>query len=463
MKKNYVLAMALLLVYNALVFGKSAIGDPVKAAAYNCFEMAELTVLHPNCESPLTGTITIDSPLGDNYLYSIDGVNYQESRYFIDLLPGTYPVTYKDISGCTSEVNIVPVYESVPYATLDPSPESSPSQTVCINTGMVPVAFTLGGTASQAFATGLPAGISGVLSDGIFTISGTPSASGVYGYSITTDGQCPASVTGTIVVRLNAAIAWISSSGSRNQALCLGMAINPVKYIIANGATGAVADGLPDGVTGTFSAGIFTLSGTPTYPGNYSFTVTTVGGCSEAVSLGSLAVSAFAVLNLQCGGQTQNPQAVVFNWDAIPGATAYDYSYTINGGSAVSGTTGGMPQFLVDNVPAGQSVVFTINAASGVVCLNPQSVTCTQELLGNETFERDAFNYYPNPVRDVLQIHAKDPIKTILVFDMLGQKVMALYDTGHILSMDVSGLQKGIYLMYLVSDKVQKTVRIMKE
>ncbi|MCP9751630.1 hypothetical protein, partial [Ferruginibacter sp. HRS2-29] len=54
------------------------------------------------------GTITVSSPLGANYTYSIDGTNYQASPVFPNLTPNSYNVTVRNLTtGCTSTATVV--------------------------------------------------------------------------------------------------------------------------------------------------------------------------------------------------------------------------------------------------------------------------------------------------------------------------------------------------------------------
>ena len=68
----------------------AAIGIPV----------AEVTVV-PDCKTE-KGTLTITSPLGTDYRYSVDGLNYYSSPVF-ELIPDTYTVTVKNSTGCISD------------------------------------------------------------------------------------------------------------------------------------------------------------------------------------------------------------------------------------------------------------------------------------------------------------------------------------------------------------------------
>ncbi|WP_281238407.1 Ig-like domain-containing protein [Flavobacterium praedii] len=76
------------------------------------------------------------------------------------------------------------------------------AQTVCANTAMTNIVYTTT-KVTNAVVTGLPAGVSANFSSNTLTISGTPSAAGVFNYTIQTNSsQCTtvANVTGTITV-----------------------------------------------------------------------------------------------------------------------------------------------------------------------------------------------------------------------------------------------------------------------
>ncbi len=70
------------------------------------------TVTQPTCSTP-TGTIDVTDPIGSNYTYSIDGINYQTSASFTGLTTGSYTITVQDVNtGCTTS--------SVTSYTVDP-------------------------------------------------------------------------------------------------------------------------------------------------------------------------------------------------------------------------------------------------------------------------------------------------------------------------------------------------------
>jgi len=86
-------------------------------------------------------------------------------------------------------------------------------------------------------------------------------------------------VNGVLTVNANNSIALTSAAGTNSQTLCISTAITSITYA-TTGATGATVSGLPTGVTGSWSANVFTISGTPSVSGTFNYTVSMTGGCT---------------------------------------------------------------------------------------------------------------------------------------------------------------------------------------
>lgn len=240
----------------------------------------------------------------------------------------------------------------------------SGAQNACTGSPISPVQFTLGGTATGATVSGLPAGVTGSVSGVILTISGTPSAEGLFTYTVTTTGTCqPVSTTGSINVRAQTIALF---SGNTAQVRCVNSAISNIVYTTGGTATGATVTGLPPGVTGNFSGGIFIISGTPTLAGTYNYTVTTNGTCNPASLSGSIQVNPAATIALTSGAGS-NTQTVCVNSSISP------ITYSISGGGT-GATVSGLPAGLTGTYSGG---TLTISGAASLVGTYSYTVTTT--------------------------------------------------------------------------------------
>src|SRR4029078_5791765 len=66
-----------------------------------------------------------------------------------------------------------------------------------------------------------------------------------------------------------------------------------ITYAIGGSSTGAsiTAGALPASVNGSYSAGVFTISGTPTASGTFNYTVTTSGPCVNSSLSGTITIN----------------------------------------------------------------------------------------------------------------------------------------------------------------------------
>ena len=218
------------------------------------------------------------------------------------------------------------------------------NQTLCINTAITNITYATTG-ATGATVTGLPAGVSGVWAANVVTISGTPTASGTFNYTVTLTGGCSVvTATGTITVNPNNTVILTSAAGTNAQTLCINTAITTITYA-TTGATGATITGLPAGVAGSWAANVVTISGTPTASGTFTYTVTLTGGCSTVTATGSITVTPNNTVILTSAVGTNN-QAVCIN---LPIATI-TYATTGATGATITGLPAGVTGTWAANV-----------------------------------------------------------------------------------------------------------------
>ncbi|MBU4538647.1 MAG: hypothetical protein KJ689_08725, partial [Bacteroidetes bacterium] len=210
------------------------------------------------------------------------------------------------------------------------------NQTQCINTVITPITYATTG-ATGATLSGLPSGVSGNWASNTVTISGTPTVSGSFPYTVTLTGGCGViTATGTITVTANNTVALTSAAGTNGQTKCISTAITPITYA-TTGATGAIVTGLPAGVTGNWASNVITISGTPTASGTFNYTVTLTGGCGAITSTGTITVTANNTVILTSAAGTNN-QSKCINTAITP----ITYAATGATGATFSGLPAGV-------------------------------------------------------------------------------------------------------------------------
>ena len=219
---------------------------------------------------------------------------------------------------------------------------ASSSPIICINTTLTAITHTTTGATGIGSATGLPAGVTATWASNTITISGTPTSTGTFNYSIPLTGGCESvNATGTItVIPINTIAAGV------NRTTCINTAITSIT-LATTGATGATFAGLPAGVTGSWSGNVVTISGIPTVSGLFfNYTVTTTGGCPTATANGTISVTPLNTVTTASSTPTL----------CINGAlTAITHTTTRATGIANSGVSG------ANGLPTGVSAIWALN------------------------------------------------------------------------------------------------------
>lgn len=301
-------------------------------------------------------------------VYSINGVpqppvTTATGTYTITNVPTNIagPVTYslvsiKNLNSAVCARNITGQSVTVtvnPYATLAYQ-SGATNQTVCVNTAISNITYTVASGGTGATITGLPPGVTGSYAGGVFTISGTPTTvvGSPFTYTILPDGPCldptVPGLTGTITVNDVATITL--QSGSNTQSPCINNAIGTIVYQLGGGATGTTVTGLPPGVNYVFTAGnpfsTVTISGTPTSAAGspYTYSIATVSNCTNPPPLtGTITVKPDATIALTSAPGTTTQTKCI-------NTTINTITYTVNG--SVTGVT-------VNNLPPGVNYVYT--------------------------------------------------------------------------------------------------------
>lgn len=247
------------------------------------------------------------------------------------------------------------------------------NETTCINSSLNPISFNIGGGGTGATTSGLPPGISGSYNAGTYTLSGTPTTAGEFNYTVTTTGTCAqTSATGTITVNPDATLSL--SSGNADQTVCAagGVAdgnIEPITYAVGETGTGAEVTGLPEGISGTFSNGIFTISGSSSETGTHNFTVSATGTCGNSSALtGSIIITgnsapSVSISSSDADNEICEGESVTFTATPTNGGSSPDYQWQVNGNNAGSNSN----TFTTTSLTDGQAV--TVVMTSNEACI----------------------------------------------------------------------------------------------
>jgi len=83
--------------------------------------------------------------------------------------------------------------------------------------------------------------------------------------------------------------------------------------------------------------------------------------------------------------------------------------------------------------------------------------------LSTDSFAATKVKLYPNPTSNILNIEAAVNIQNIAIYNVLGQEVMNKENNGTSVSIDVSGLNLGIYVVKTTIDGNESSTKFIKE
>jgi len=84
-------------------------------------------------------------------------------------------------------------------------------------------------------------------------------------------------------------------------------------------------------------------------------------------------------------------------------------------------------------------------------------------VLGTNGFTKGTFTYYPNPVKDVLNLSYSEGITGVEVFNLVGQRVMSMAIGQDEAAVDMAALASGTYVVKVSSGDAATMVKVVKE
>jgi len=225
-------------------------------------------------------------------------------------------------------------------------------------------------------------------------------------------------------------------------------------YWIVKPVNGTVeASGCPVWTFTTESAPGYCLSAEyGQYPSG-TYTPTTCNGTTENVITTIAWASEFSVVAVTAGVTYQFNSSVptdLITISADGGSTAAAYGITPVTWTA---PTTGVVNFYIhaDDQCTSQSVS------------RVRSVYCGGDLSVGSFDLNSTFTYYPNPVTSTLTLSGVKTIEQVTVYNMLGQKVLSLSPNAVSSELDMSHLNAGAYFVKVLSNKAEKTIKVIKK
>ncbi len=102
--------------------------------------------------------------------------------------------------------------------------------------------------------------------------------------------------------------------------------------------------------------------------------------------------------------------------------------------------------------------VFGFNGSQG-----SYSISAYDGSLGNGSFDNANFTFYPNPVKNTLNLSYNKEISNVDVFNLLGQKVTSKVINANEAQVDMSNLSNGAYMVKVTSENQVKTIKVIKQ
>jgi len=164
------------------------------------------------------------------------------------------------------------------------------------------------------------------------------------------------------------------------------------------------------------------------------------------------------------------------NWNNTAGETnAYEYTAT-NANVLTTGSEGtwisiDIPFTALNciNTPPGNACPSVSDFAQFVITSNLDIVYYDNlylhknTVLDTENFEVSKVKMYPNPATNVLNIEALASIEKVAVYNLLGQQVISETPNKELVTLDVSTLQMGVYVVKTTVDGNVSSTRFIKE
>lgn len=388
---------------------------------------ATVDILQPNCNNP-TGVVSINAKGGSGgYNYSLDnGITYIKTNTFTVVQPGTYTIKVRDSNNDVYSliITVTTPVDTLTFTTTIVSPSSCSATgeiTVTAIAGQSPYMYSLDGTAFQtnnAFKN---------LSSGNYLITVKDSSGCTQYMSVTL--QEPNPLTASVIIK------------------------NQTVTIDAKGGTGTIMYAI--------SPNLYQFSTKNTFSnlnyGTYTLIIQDEKGCFIVKEIRVTPIA--PVINGKSEIILEFKSGQTLGDLAVEGQNIKWYSSKGSPTSKIAETSLPLSTILVDDV-----TYYASQTIDGIESIDRLAVTAKLNgSLSTPDFEFANLNFYPNPVKQILNIKNQSIIENIQIFSVSGQSILfKKVDNTHS-EIDLSSLSKGLYILNVKSNGKEKAFKFIKE
>jgi len=124
-------------------------------------------------------------------------------------------------------------------------------------------------------------------------------------------------------------------------------------------------------------------------------------------------------------------------------------------------TAFGFSRLALTGQTPGATLLIRLFGFNGLV--GSYSISAFDGSLSNNSFDNANFSFYPNPVKNTLNLSYNQEISTVDVYNLLGQKVISTTINANTAQVDMSSVSKGAYMVRVTSNNQVKTIKVIKE
>jgi hypothetical protein len=140
---------------------------------------------------------------------------------------------------------------------------------------------------------------------------------------------------------------------------------------------------------------------------------------------------------------------------ATPSSGSGSYSYLWNDALAQKTAT-------ATGLCAGNYCVKITDLVS--LCTTEKCVTVSDSpILGTDTIVKDQFNFYPNPVIDLLTFTNSKNMTSIKLYDVFGKLIDIIHPNSKIAKLDMSRFSSAMYIILLESEEKTQLIKVIKQ